>query len=183
MNLLLTVLPGRLPAWIRKAILIELTRATANAFSCPAPAVGGLSYDECLQVYARFTRDQADKALQTRRDVAAIKTQLHQNACALGGRFHRCFGADTIEEVMKLGQILYRAIDVEIEWDCQGNVTVNRCYFSQFYSPPVCDLISALDDGIFSGLSGGGGLAFSERLTEGRACCRAKVWLGDVERT
>jgi len=58
-------------------------------------------------------------------------------------------------------------------------VTVKRCYFSQFYSGSVCDLISALDDGVFSGLSGGGRLVFSERLTEGNACCRAKLRLGE----
>jgi hypothetical protein len=82
-----------------------------------------------------------------------------------------------VEEVMALGQILYRAIGVEIQGDSQGDLIVKRCYFSQFYSGPVCDLISALDDGVFSGLSGGGRLAFSERLTEGRECCRAKLQL------
>jgi hypothetical protein len=76
---------------------------------------------------------------------------------------------------MALGQILYRAIGIEIQGDGQGNVTVKRCYFSQFYAGSVCDLISALDDGLFAGLSGGGRLTFSERLTEGSGCCRAKL--------
>jgi hypothetical protein len=76
---------------------------------------------------------------------------------------------------MELGQILYRAIGVEVQGDEQGNVTVSRCYFSRFYSGPVCDLISALDDGVFSGLSGGGRLVFSERITEGGVCCRAEL--------
>ncbi|HZW04427.1 MAG TPA: hypothetical protein VFF68_10905, partial [Anaerolineaceae bacterium] len=149
MNLPLRLLPRRLPAWIRKAILIELTRATARAFKSPAPKLSGLSYGECLQAYARFTSDQAEIALQSGQDLAAIKTQLRQNAYPLGERLHRCFGADTMEEVIKLGQILYQAISVEIEGDRQGSVTVRRCYFSQYYAAPVCDLISALDDGVF----------------------------------
>ena len=84
-----------------------------------------------------------------------------------------------MDEVRELARILYRAIGVEMQGDGQGTLTVRRCYFSQFYSGPVCDLISALDDGVFSGLAGGGQLRFSERLTEGRECCRAKLQLGE----
>jgi hypothetical protein len=175
MNVLLRLLPHNLPAFVREAILTELLEATADAFGCPAPALDHLSYDECLRTYALFTREQADKALQSGRDVPALKTQLYQNAYPLGGKLRRWFGVDTTADVMELGQILYQAIGVEIQGDTQGNVTVRRCYFSQFYSGPVCDLISALDDGVFSGLSGGSRLVFSERLTEGRECCRAKL--------
>jgi hypothetical protein len=178
MNILLKILPHNLPAFIREEILAELFEATADAFECPAPAHDHLSYDECLRAYALFTRDQAEKALQSGRDLPAIKTQLYRNAYPLGWKLHKWFGADTMDEVMELGQILYRAIGVEIQGDSQGEVTVKGCYFSQFYSAPVCDLISALDDGVFSGLSGGGRLTFSERLTEGRQRCRAKLELG-----
>jgi hypothetical protein len=158
-------------------MLAELFEATADAFECPAPALDHLSYDECLRTYALFTREQAEKALQAGRDLPAIKTKLYQNAYPLGRKLREWFSVDTMEEVMELGQILYRAIGVEMQGDAQGDVIVKRCFFSQFYSAPVCDLISALDDGIFSGLSGGGRLAFSERLTEGRECCRAKLAL------
>jgi len=178
MNILLQILPHNLPAFIREEILAELFDATADAFGCPAPAYDHLSYDECLRTYALFTWEQAEKALQSRRDIQVIKAQLYQNAYRLGEKLRKWFVVDTMEEVMELGQILYRAIGVEIQGDAKGNVTVNRCYFSQYYSGVVCDLISALDDGIFSGLSGGGRLAFTERLTEGRECCRAKLALG-----
>src|SRR5512146_1738131 len=178
MNILLQVLPKNLPAFIREEILAELFRATAEAFGCPAPAHDHLSYDACLLAYARFTREQAEKAIQAGRDVPAIKEQLYQKAYPLGERLRKWFAVDTLAEVMALGQILYRAIGVEIQGDARGNLTVRRCYFSQFYSGPVCELISALDDGVFSGLSGGGRLAFSQRLTEGREYCRAKLQLG-----
>jgi len=177
MNILIKVLPHNLPAFIREEILAQLFEATADAFECPAPAHDHLSYDACLQTYALFTSEQAEKALQAGRDVSAIKTQLYQNAYPLGGKLRKWFSVDTMEEVMELGQILYRAIGVEIQGDTQGDVTVKRCYFSQFYSGPVCDLISAMDDGVFSGLSGGGRLVFSQRLSEGRECCRARLQL------
>jgi hypothetical protein len=181
MSLLLEILPHTLPVFIRKEILAELFKATAGAFECPAPAHDHLSYDECLRAYALFTREQVEKALQAGRDVPALKAQLYRNAYPLGAKLRKWFGVDRMEEVMELGQILYRAIGVEIQGEPQGDVTVKRCYFSQFYSGPVCDLISALDDGVFSGLSGGGRLVFSERLTEGRECCRAKLELRKEE--
>ncbi len=173
----LKILPHNLPAFIREKILVELFEATAEAFECPAPAHDHLSYDECLRAYALFTREQAEKALKSGRDLPALKERLYQNAYPLGRNLRQWLGVDEMDEVMEIGQILYRAIGVEIEGDAQGNVTVNRCYFSQFYSGRVCDLISALDDGVFSGLSEGGRLAFSERLTEGRPFCRARLQL------
>jgi hypothetical protein len=177
MDVPLKILPHNLPAFIRKEILAELFQATADAFECQAQAHARLSYDECLRAYALFTREQAEKALQAGRDLPALKTRLYENAYPLGGKLRKWLGVDSVEEVMELGQILYRVIGVEIEGDAQGDVTVQRCYFSQFYSGRVCDLISALDDGVFSGLSGGGRLAFTERLTEGKAHCRAKLHL------
>jgi hypothetical protein len=182
MSLRVKTLPHNLPVFIREEILAELFEATADAFECPAPALDHLSYEECLRTYALFTREQAEQALRAGQDVPAIRTQLYQNAYPLGEKLRKWFGVDTMEEVMELGQILYRAIGVEIQGDTEGNVTVERCYFSQFYSGPVCNLISALDDGVFSGLSGGGRLAFSERLTEGRECCRAKLQLREEPR-
>jgi hypothetical protein len=179
MNIPLRILPHHLPAFIRREILAELSQATADAFGCPTPAYDHLSYNECLRTYALFTREQAERALQAGRDIRALKAQLYQNAYPLGGKLRKWFGVDTMEEVMELGGILYRAIEVEIQGDTQGNVAVKRCYFGQFYSGPVCGLISALDDGVFSGLSGGGRLVFSERLTEGKGCCRARLQLGN----
>jgi hypothetical protein len=181
MNVLLRTLPRNLPAFVRKAILAELFEATAAAFRCPVPAQDHLSCNERLQTYALFTSEQATRVLQAGRDVPAIKDRLYENAYSLGERLRKWLGVHTMAEVTHLGQILYRAIGVDMEGDSQGYVTVTRCYFSRFYSGPVCDLISALDDGIFSGLSGGGRLVFSERLTEGGMCCRARLQLRQGE--
>lgn len=175
MNILLRILPRNLPAFIRKEILAALFQVTADAFECPAPTFQHLSYDETLRAYALFTKQQAEIALQSERDIPAVKTQLYEKAYPLGARARKWFRVARTEEVMALAQALYRAIGVEMLGSSQGNVTVTRCYFSQFYSGPVCDVISALDDGVFSGLSGGGRLVFSKRLTEGRTCCQAKL--------
>ena len=37
--------------------------------------------------------------------------------------------------------------------------------------------MSAMDRGLLAGLAGGGELAFSQRITEGHPCCRARFAL------
>ena len=69
---------------------------------------------------------------------------------------------------------MYDAIGVDFRGDAAGVVTVSRCYFSDVYTPEVCRLVSALDEGLLAGLAGGGRLTFSQRLTEGAVCCRAR---------
>ncbi len=178
MNVLVKILPHHLPAFIREEILSALFEATAEAFDCPAPACTHLSYDACLRAYALFTSQQSEKALQEGRDVNAIKARLFHNATPLGEKLRKWFAVDEVDEVMEIGHILYQAIGVDFQGDSQGEVTMRRCYFSQFFSAAACDLISALDDGVFSGLSGGGRLTFSQRITEGEIYCKAKLWSG-----
>ncbi len=178
MNVLVKILPHHLPAFIRAEILSALFEASAQAFGCPVPAHEHLSYDECLRAYALFTSQQAELALREGRDAAAIKARLFQNAAPLGEKLQRWFGIDQMGEVMEIGHILYQAIGVDFQGDGEGEVSVRGCYFSQFYSAAACDLISALDDGVFSGLSGGGRLAFSQRITEGETYCKAKLLSG-----
>jgi hypothetical protein len=181
MSLRTKFVPQLLPAPIRKQILAELFEAAAQAFDCPAPAYARLSYAEVLRTYALFTSERAEQALRSERDVAALKTRLYQNAYPLGGKIRHWFGLASIQDVMTLGAILYGAIGVDMHGGALGEITVKRCYFSRFYSGPVCNLISALDDGVFSGLSGGGRLVFSERLTEGGEGCQARLLPREAE--
>ena len=177
MSVLLKILPQNLPVFIRKAILAELFKATADAFVTTTPVLRHLSYSARLQTYAEFTKEQAEKTLSSGIDAGVVKERLYQNAYALGKRLWKWFSIETIEEVMRLGQILYRVIGVEIYGNAKGELMVKRCFFSQQYSSPVCSLISSLDEGLFSGLSGGRRLTFSERLTEGKEYCTAKLFL------
>ena len=177
MKVLLKILPHNLPIFVRKAILAELFKATADAFGTPVPTLTYLSYTARLQAYAMFTKEQAEKALASGDDAGGVKGRLYQNAYTLGKSLRKWFGIETTEEVMRMGKTLYNVIGVDIYGDEHGEVTVKRCFFSQYYSSPVCTMISCLDDGLFSGLSDGRRLAFSERITEGGECCRAKLFL------
>jgi hypothetical protein len=75
--------------------------------------------------------------------------------------------------VMDIGRVLYRILDIDLQGDARGEVVISRCYFSRFYSAEVCRLMSAMDRGLFAGLSNGGELTFSSRITQGQPCCRA----------
>ena len=82
-----------------------LFQATAEAFNCPAPALEHLSFEECLRAYALFTREQAEKALQSGCDMQALKTQFYRNAYPLGAKLREWFAVDTMEFLYRGGRI------------------------------------------------------------------------------
>jgi hypothetical protein len=68
---------------------------------------------------------------------------------------------------------------IDLRADEQGSVVVDRCAFAAWYSPRVCRLMSSLDAGLLAGLTRGGRLTFSERITEGSPRCLAAIsWKG-----
>jgi len=173
MNLLLKILQIYIPTFIKKRKIVELFNCTALAFECGIPQLEGLSFDECLEKYALFTKEEVEKSIQQGNDLQTIKNRLYQNAFRLGEKLRKRFHVTTIEEVMTMSRILYRTMEIEFHGTVQGEITINRCFFSRYYSRQVCQVISSLDEGVIAGLSGGGQLIFSERITEGKDCCKA----------
>ena len=53
-----------------------------------------------------------------------------------------------------------------------GEIKVSSCYFSRFYTPEQCALMSYMDSGIIAGILGGGKIEFTERITEGCGGCK-----------
>ena len=143
-------------------VVRTLHRMTAKAMGVPFQ--GG---KPVLQAYAVFTREQsvcADKAAQER---------MYQSAYWKGSMIRRILWIRTDERAQRVLFWLYRNIGMELEGTCPGAVQVCRCYFSEFYTPEMCQVMSAMDRGIFAGLFGGGELTFESRITEGCPCCRA----------
>jgi hypothetical protein len=170
-----------MPGCARKVALWALFRSAALAFGRPAPPSAALSADERLFRFAQFTQSQAEELLRNGGDLEAVRERLYRNARALGRLCRWVSHAQTMQEAMDLGWILYRTLDIELQGDGLGNITFSRCFFSRFYSYPVCQVMSAMDGGLFAGLSGGRQLVFSARITEGESCCRAR--LADQEDT
>lgn len=175
MTLLLRLLGLPLPDPVKSRVLAELFAATAEAFERPPPDLQDLPFGERLRRYALFTRDEAERCLRLGGEVSGVRTRLHESARLLGARMRRMLGVTGIDEALEAGQALYRIIGIDLEPGAEGQITISRCYFADFYSGAVCRLISALDEGLFEGLSGGGRLEFYERMTEGCDACRARL--------
>ncbi|MGE5483833.1 MAG: hypothetical protein ACM3X4_02310 [Ignavibacteriales bacterium] len=185
MNWRLAILRLYLPPAVKRNKLRELLSLTADAFGCAAPGVDtapimdaapsmdGLSHCDCLRRYALFTREQAEKALERGSGLPKIRDRLYRNAHRFGQRIRRQLRVATPEEAVAAMRILYRAIGIDLAGELPGEVVIDRCFFSDFYSEEVCRLISALDAGVAAGISGDSKLEFYQRLTGGYDCCRA----------
>ena len=173
MNLRLTIAGLYIPEFIKKKKLLELFELTADAFESDMPAIKNLSYSACLKAYADFSKTKAEEIIEEHADMDAVKGKLYRNAYQMGEKLRQDFHIKTKKEVLRLSSVLYRILRIEFIGSASGEVVIKRCFFSQFYSPDVCALISALDEGVAAGLSGGGRLEFKERITEGKNCCRA----------
>jgi hypothetical protein len=182
MNARLFLLERWLPGPLRRRMLDDLARLTAESFGAAAPSLAGLSRRDAVRRFAEFTRTEAERALAGKGPMTAelVRARLHDRARALGLSVRRRLRIVTRAEAFRALRLLYRGIGIDIDADWRsGRVVVRRCAFSNTYTPEVCALVSALDAGIVAGITGGGALAFSGRITEGASCCRARVeWSG-----
>lgn len=176
MGILLTVAGIYIPKFIRKKKVIRLFAVTAEAFETPMPSVDGLNVEECLREYAQFTKERAEEAIRSGRE-AEVKHRLHRYAFHMGTGLREEFGVRNIKETMRLARLVYDMVGIDFSGDKSGSVTIKRCYFSRYYPPEVCAVIASLDAGLLAGISGGGRLNFSHRLTEGNDCCQARLSL------
>jgi hypothetical protein len=177
MGPLLARLLAGTPESVKRQALAGLFRSTAAAFRCDMPRLSGLSRERCLLEYARFTADRAEEALRRGSDLSELQERLYRNAYRLGRTPGRLLRVQGVDDVMALGRVLYAILDIEFQGSGSGEITIGRCYFSSYYSPEVCQVMSAMDHGLLAGLAGAGELVFSQRLTEGQACCRAHFTL------
>ncbi len=161
-----------IPAFIKKKKLKELFRLTADAFQSELPELRGFSFAECLSEYALFTKEQAEGCLKSGSLQEEIKLRLYQNSYLLGRNLRKCLHIKTWEEAAAALKVIYKLIGIDFQYDRQGEIIIQQCFFSKYYSGEVCKLISSLDEGLAAGLSGGGRLCFKQRITEGDSCCK-----------
>jgi len=175
MNLLMRIAGRRLPSFIKKRELNKLFQLTALAFGNEIPSLNGLSYDEILAKYAQFTKTSVDQCIARGDNIREIQDRLFHQACEYGKMWREKFDISDMNDVMKAGKILYRAIGIEFMGTESGAIRIGSCFFSQFYSPSTCQAVGSLDAGIMAGLSGGSILSFSRRITEGFSFCKAQL--------
>jgi hypothetical protein len=175
MTSILRLLCACAPPPLRKRGLRTLFRVTASAFDAGIPAIDGDSFDESLAEYARFTREEALKLSAPGGRSERVREELFRGGRELGERIRRMCMIRADTEAVSAMEILYGAIGITADSRQGPPITVRSCYFSGAYSPEVCAVMSALDAGIFAGLSRGGKLSFRGRITDGSACCTGDI--------
>lgn len=164
MNLLGHISEHWVPDCVRRLVLRKLFAATAAACGVPAPNPRGLSSDELLSAFAQFSaRADADPA------------RMFEVTFGFGKWLRWACHIRSTSDVMAEARVVYRLIGIDFAGEASGNITIRRCFFSDVYTPSACRTMSALDAGLLAGLSGGRRLRFSQRITEGHACCRARL--------
>lgn len=171
MRLAARLLGVRFPTFLKQRALRRLADLTAEALGRPAPSFAGRSYAERLAEYARFTSAEVSGALERGEDLRDTEARLHAGGYRLGARYRRLFRVATTREAMEVATLLYRALGIELGHPAAGRIAVTRCYFAGFYSAATCRVVSSLDAGFLAGLTGGGRLVFTRRITEGADSC------------
>ena len=102
-----------------------------------------------------------------------LSRSLFRAAYLTGRRVRRLTGFTRSEDISRLTFWLYRNLCITMTGKIPGKIMVKNCYFSRYYTPEDCRIMSRVDSGIISGLCGGGRLTFTKRITEGCNRCTA----------
>jgi hypothetical protein len=174
MNLRLILLARFMPECIKTAKIKELFKLTAAAFEAAVPDLSGQTYEELLKGYACFAKAESDKILKNAQKAAEVRSRLRKRAVETGLRLKHELKIKNYDDVLVASRIFYRILGIEFFGDTSGNITIGKCFFSNYFSVENCGLISVLDEGVAEGL-GGGELTFTQRITDGKECCKARI--------
>ena len=170
--MLLKIIQLCMPESFKKKKLSELFQLTADAFQSEPSELRGFSFAECLSKYALFTKEQAESYLKSGLPYEEVKHRLYQNSYIFGHNMRKSLHILTWKEAVMVLKVVYKFIGIDFHYNRQGEIIIKQCFFSKYYSGEVCKLISSLDIGLASGLSGGGRLSFNQSITEGGSCCK-----------
>jgi hypothetical protein len=134
-------------------------------------------------VYATFSDSRAELLLAGCGDLGSVQRDLWRIADQMGRGLRRWLGVKTHADAMLAASSVYRALDIDLLGTPTGEVVVARCSFAAVYGPDVCAVMSALDAGLFAGLTGGRTLTFTQRITEGAPACLARLQPTEVSTT
>ena len=159
----------------RKVEVAVLLRSFSRALGVEAPSLRGASGDEALRMYGAFTAACLRMALEDERTERYARRRLGEEAFALGARLRPLAGVCPWGG-RGLASLLYEGICIKLAWEDGQRVRFGPCAFAAHYSPGVCGLMSAFDEGFLRGILGEpkARLEFACRITEGAPYCRAR---------
>ena len=154
------------PDFLRSLEIQILLNLTARAFHAYGMSIRRMQADTALEKYAQFTVSCMNSG---KADPAA----LYRSAFAAGRLLRLISGFQDPADLQRLVFYLYRNIRITMTGELPGGMIVPDCYFSRFYTPKQCAVMSLMDSGIIAGLFGEGRLKFTARLTSGCEACKA----------
>ena len=163
---LLGALERRTPRMVRSLQCQILLNMTVRAFGVPGRRIWMYAPGRALHAYMRFT-------VQCMESSSARPVRLFREAYRVGACLRAVSGFTDREDLKKLVFYLYRNIGICLHGDIPGRLAFTECYFSRFYTPQQCHLMSYMDSGLIAGLFGGGRLTFTGRITENCRVCSA----------
>lgn len=176
---LLKILGKHTPSIVRSVEIQLLMNITARGFGTRGKRVWTHRPDKALREYAEFTSDcMKNCSYDPLSPADSVSGSLAKEAHRTGRLVRAVTGFRKPEDFERLVFYLYKNIDIEMNGSLPGDITVADCYFSRYYSPANCALMSIVDSGVIAGICGGGSLDFYERITEGCKCCKAHFTKG-----
>jgi hypothetical protein len=175
MSLRTRTLPDPIPEPVRRWVVRALFRATMDAFDASTPDLHGRSAESIVRAYVAHTDELARGSLLEPERRLLVERRLRSNMERLGRRVRLALGIRSTADALDVAHRLYGLIGIDLTGDDRGQVVVSRCAFAARYSPEVCRVMSASDAGLLSGLTDGGRLTFTERVTSGSPSCLATL--------
>lgn len=109
---------------------------------------------------------------------------MHDAGLVLGRKLRSELGlSDEIDDLVGAARLLYHilGIEFEIERTAGGSrMLVRRCALSEHYSPMTCQVISAMDEGVVTGLNPHAKMTFTKRNIADQNRCEAELALEDI---
>lgn len=171
-----------IPNFIKKKELRKLFRILSDVFKSEIPNLNGLTYKKSLEKFANYSKELAERALEDENSLKEIKNNLYSQARTLGEDLRMNYKIKNYNEALKAGSIIYNVIGIDFSANKEGQFTIKSCYFADFYSCEVCNVMSSVDSGVVEGLTNGGNMVFNQKLTEGKTCCKGVISSeGDVK--
>lgn len=139
------------------------------------------------QTHARMV-ESLEASVGHDKAVALGREALFAVGTELGKQTRRKLGVgESQSDLIKASKILYRVlgIDFHIEWLDKNSAiaVIERCALSEQYSKLTCEVLSATDEGVISGLQPNVKMKFTEYITGGCQNCRATLEFKTKENT
>lgn len=176
MNLRLLVLRIGIPQHLKLEKLHSLMILSAEALRQPLPELQEMNLERSRELFVQLLLSGTTDSNQNEEAHELSGQTRLETAGKLFGLRLRCeLRIKTPGEARTALRLLYRALGIDLCFDRADSITVSRCWFARYFTPETCKLVSALDRGVVNGLTDGGELVFTSRLTEGECACHATI--------